>query len=449
MQGDSQHKCFENHTSSTKALNIGSFSSTRKKAKKISFTPEAISLAPNSSKNKRASERRTNTMNTDKESSFKPLQKPTKVKSFNKQISFSSSINTYRHILHNMNCDSDEDNITIIDNNEEEKNTLPPIENFESYTNMEMISDFYDYTEECIKMILELKKEEIVKSSVKYSFNLPKEDRDKKIAIFDLDETLIHCTGKDVSNAQYIIDVTLPSKQTVKIGINLRPNWKEALDIIKKDYVIAVFTASYQSYADAVLNFIDPNNKYFTYRLYRHHCSKVTINNTPYYIKDLSIIEDVDIKKLLMIDNSVFSFAFHLDNGVLVVPYYDSDKDSELVLLAHYFNAIAKAEDVREVNRKNINMNFYVEKAKKAMEEDSDSSGSETTVKTDEVKSARIPSAEITLEEVKKKKSSMKKRSKKKEKLYLIGKELNNKIESIREKLRRDERTSIQISNYL
>ena len=148
-----------------------------------------------------------------------------------------------------------------------------------------------------------------------------------------------------------------------------------------------------------------------------------------------------------MIDNSVFSFAFHLDNGVLVVPYYDSDKDSELVLLAHYFNAIAKAEDVREVNRKNINMNFYEEKEKKAMEEGSDSSGSES-VKTEEVKSSRIHS-EITLREVKKKKSSIKKRSKKKEKLYLIGKELNDKIECIRQKLRRDEKTPIQISNYL
>ena len=88
-----------------------------------------------------------------------------------------------------------------------------------------------------------------------------------------------------------------------------------------------------------------------------------------------------------------------------------------------------------------------VEKAKKAMEEGSDSSGSES-VKTEEVKSSRIPS-EITLREVKKKKSTIKKRSKKKEKLYLIGKELNDKIECIRQKLRRDEKTPIQISNYL
>ena len=447
MLGDSHNQCLENHISSSKALNIGSFSSTNKKTKKISFTPESISLTPNSPRN---TDRRINTVMTDKESSFKPLQKPTKSKSFNKHINFSSSVKQYNNMLKDLNCESDDDIITIIDNHEDDRPELPSIENFESYTNMEMISDFYDYTEECIKMILELKKETIVKSSVKYSFNLPKEDKDKKIAIFDLDETLIHCTGKDTSNAQYIISVTLPSKQTVKIGINLRPNWKEALDIIKKDYVIAVFTASYQSYADAVLNFIDPYKKYFTYRLYRHHCSKVTINNMPYYIKDLSIIDDVDIKKLLMIDNSVFSFAFHLDNGVLVVPYYDSDKDSELVLLAHYFMAIVKAEDVREVNRKNINMNFYVEKAKKAMEEGSDSSENDSPVKIEEEKNQRVPSTKETLKDIKKKKkSSMKKRSRKKEKLYLIGKELNNKIESIREKLRKEGKGPLQISNYL
>lgn len=36
----------------------------------------------------------------------------------------------------------------------------------------------------------------------------------------------------------------------MKIGINTRPNWKEAIEMIQKQYIIAVFTASYQSYAD-------------------------------------------------------------------------------------------------------------------------------------------------------------------------------------------------------
>lgn len=100
---------------------------------------------------------------------------------------------------------------TYVDNNDDSPAlSLPPIENFESYTNVQVISDFHDYTEECIKKILELKQDKIVKSSVGYNFNLPAEDKNKKIAIFDLDETLIHCTGKDISNPQYIIDVTLP-----------------------------------------------------------------------------------------------------------------------------------------------------------------------------------------------------------------------------------------------
>lgn len=101
------------------------------------------------------------------------------------------------------------------------------------------------------------------------------------------------------------------------------------------------------------------------YRLYRHHCSKITINNTPYYIKDLSIINDVDIKKLLIIDNSFFSAAYHLDNSIIVVPYYNSSQNSELLIVAHYVNAIANVDDVREENAKNINMKSYVDKVKR------------------------------------------------------------------------------------
>ena len=99
--------------------------------------------------------------------------------------------------------------------------------------------------------------------------------------------------------------------------------------------------------------------------MYRHHCSRVNINSTPCYIKDLSIINDVDLSQLIIIDNSVFSFAFHLDNGILVIPYYDSPQDNEVILLAHYLCAIVNEEDVRDANRQNINMNFYVEKAKR------------------------------------------------------------------------------------
>ena len=86
-----------------------------------------------------------------------------------------------------------------------------------------------------------------------------------RIPLFDLDETLVLCTGDiKTSNKKYqhTIDITLPGKNSVRVGINLRPLWKETLDLIKKKYHIVIHTASHQAYADAVLDFMDPEKKY-------------------------------------------------------------------------------------------------------------------------------------------------------------------------------------------
>lgn len=230
-------------------------------------------------------------------------------------------------------------------------------EEINSLTSTLEINYFYEYTEACIEEIKQIDYSNIRKSKSKFFINeyLQK----KKLAIFDLDETLVHCVGKDYDNAQFTINVNISIKKTVKVGINLRPFWKEALDLIKNYYTIVIFTASHESYADAVLNLMDPHNEYFRYRLYRHHCSTVMINNQIRYLKDLEIIQNINLKDMILIDNSVLSFAFQLDNGVPIIPYYNAPTDSELFLLSYYLGAIASYNDLREANRKNINLKDY------------------------------------------------------------------------------------------
>lgn len=54
------------------------------------------------------------------------------------------------------------------------------------------------------------------------------------------------------------IKVQLPAgRRVATIGINIRPHWEEALKKIKDKYHIIAFTASHDSYADSVLNFLD------------------------------------------------------------------------------------------------------------------------------------------------------------------------------------------------
>ena len=84
-----------------------------------------------------------------------------------------------------------------------------------------------------------------------------------------------------------------------------------------------------------------------------------------YFVKDLRIFtaspfDDAllepphfvrDLRDIVIIDNSAFSFAFQIDNGVPIIPFYDDKADEELLHLIYYLNCLAKADDVRVQNR--------------------------------------------------------------------------------------------------
>ena len=245
-------------------------------------------------------------------------------------------------------------------------------EKVKNFTNTEMINDFYEYTEKCMRMILDLEQIERNEIKEKINFNFPKNEQYKKIALFDLDETLVHCIGEINSKEnkkkkyQNVIEVILPSKKKVNIGINIRPYWKEALNLIKEKYHIIIFTASHQSYANAVLDFMDPKKEFTKYRLYRNHCVLTNLDGVKFYIKDLSIFDKYyNLKDIVLIDNSVLSFAYHLDNGIPIVPYYDADEDGELGILAYYLLSIYNYDDLRNANKTHIRIEFYLDEARK------------------------------------------------------------------------------------
>jgi TFIIF-interacting CTD phosphatase-like protein len=105
---------------------------------------------------------------------------------------------------------------------------------------------------------------------------------------------------------------------------------------------MAVFTAAEQGYADKILDHIDPERKYFAQRLYRQHCIERTSDPTQgfttssggqtaskLYIKDLSIIRDRDLDDVLLVDNSILSFGFQLDNGVPICSFFSGNKHQD------------------------------------------------------------------------------------------------------------------------
>ena len=54
---------------------------------------------------------------------------------------------------------------------------------------------------------------------------------------------------------------------------------------------------------------------------------------------------------MILVDNSVFSFAFQLDNGIPILPFYTNKDDEELIHLTYYFKCLVDQEDVRDHNK--------------------------------------------------------------------------------------------------
>ena len=259
-----------------------------------------------------------------------------------------------------------------------------------SMTNTIEIANFYEYTKNCMRIIVELR-ENKNKASFPNKVKILNPNNKKKLAVFDLDETLIHGVV-NISNykkEENIISITLPSQKIAKIGVNIRPNWKESIERVSKLYTIAIYTASHKSYADAVLNFLDPENKYFYNRLYRSNCICCKIDGKDLYVKDMNIFEDFNIKDILIVDNSVMAFAYDLDNGIPILPYYNAEKDFELLFVAYYFESLYNCDDLRVINKQYMKLDYFlkqaIEEIKKENEEDEYNNNIENDVKKKEI----------------------------------------------------------------
>lgn len=170
-------------------------------------------------------------------------------------------------------------------------------------------------------------------------------DRPKKTIIFDLDETLIHsCKGPNEKYDRSVI-ARMPNRAEKSIGFNVRPHLDELLSALKDHFELIIFTASHYCYANPILDDIDPN-RYFNTRLFRDHCDLV---DNGVFIKNLSILKDRDLKNIVLVDNSVSSFASQVSNGIPIVPFFDNKADDQLMKLKWFLLRLKDCEDVRPV----------------------------------------------------------------------------------------------------
>ena len=162
---------------------------------------------------------------------------------------------------------------------------------------------------------------------------IKKKSKKKFSLILDLDETIIH--SEKFNNGYYFF---------------VRPGAIEFLKEISNFYEIIVFTSSYKSYADYILNKLDTKRNIISYRLYKSH----VIFEKGRSIKKLSMIGR-DLKKVIFVDNLKINAKYNIKNLYLIPSWIGNMKDEEIYKLKKILIEIAKNEEYSDDITKGLN----------------------------------------------------------------------------------------------
>eukprot|EP00830_Metopus_es_P012486 TRINITY_DN2775_c0_g1_i1.p1 TRINITY_DN2775_c0_g1~~TRINITY_DN2775_c0_g1_i1.p1 ORF type:complete len:280 (-),score=42.18 TRINITY_DN2775_c0_g1_i1:50-889(-) len=160
--------------------------------------------------------------------------------------------------------------------------------------------------------------------------------------ILDLDETLVFASPKPVPG--YDCDITIKKRNvSFTIYLSIRPFAIQFLEFAAKYFEVIVFTASEKAYADQAIDILDPHKKLIKYRLFRSSCLEA--KNA--FVKDISSLGR-DLSKTIIVDNAIHSFAYNLENAILIKSYEGGDSDVSLLCLMSLLQYIKDTTDVRE-----------------------------------------------------------------------------------------------------
>lgn len=201
----------------------------------------------------------------------------------------------------------------------------------------------------------------------------------KMTVVLDMDETLLHSVflkeidsllrskakskSSDVEkeiytiieeykeNADFVVDTC------GGIAVNLRPGIHTFLRKLSQAYEVVLFTASDKEYAEPILDHIDPERRLLPYRLFRE--DTVEYKGTK-FVKDISLLGR-DLKKTVLIDNSVMTMRASPDNCVLIDDFYGDKVDRQLEVMWGVLTELNDLPDVRPCLRETFYISHKIE----------------------------------------------------------------------------------------
>jgi TFIIF-interacting CTD phosphatase-like protein len=89
--------------------------------------------------------------------------------------------------------------------------------------------------------------------------------------------------------------------------------------------------------------------------MYRQDCIQVQ----EFFVKDLDVFIDREKENIVIVDNSIMSFAFDLDNGVPIQSFMgNEEEDKELLFLISFLEEAFYTQDVRPSIREAFKLSY-------------------------------------------------------------------------------------------
>lgn len=182
--------------------------------------------------------------------------------------------------------------------------------------------------------------------------------------VLDLDETLVfayrphaHAAGRGGSQWQpapaptrashsFELQCVVAPGTAERVLVYERPGLRDFLRRLSSFAEIVAFTAGLPSYAEPLVQAIDPEGTLFSACLYR---GATVMTRSKDYIKDLGCLGR-DLRRCVLVDNNPYSFLLQPLNGIPLAPYAGDPCDSKLLeVLLPLLYGLAHLPDVRPV----------------------------------------------------------------------------------------------------
>jgi carboxy-terminal domain RNA polymerase II polypeptide A small phosphatase len=181
---------------------------------------------------------------------------------------------------------------------------------------------------------------------------------DKLLLILDLDETLIHATKKQLSDA--------PDFIVFDYFIYKRPHLDAFLQQCQEDYTLAIWSSASDDYVKEIVKKIIPNTIELAFVHGRTHCTprrlteedyaRDAYDNSPYhYTKQLKKLKrkGYDLNKMLIIDDTPEKVKDNYGNAIYSKEFLGDKGDNELILLTKYLKTLVNCPNLRKTEKRN------------------------------------------------------------------------------------------------